>query len=301
MQRFALIFLVHFSLLYCAFSQNVESSRIAFVSYYAFEDEKSGVKILSDAFILSYPHHHGQSTLFQLTKLREQKIKELENKDLTEVQKTEINKHLAELSEKFEAIRKQMLETYEKRKMLLVNPLLEKIHFQLKTISKQNNLLIFNLDKLIDDGSIIFVDEKIDITNPVVSALNEYFKTGQNTTIKIEVTEPKIALLNTELFSDANNGIKHLVNYQNEIKKLIKVELGDNPTKEEVETWKNKNRKIEGYDIYEKIGNSLQKFSLENRFNLILDSSRKIPAELEKFSSFEVTKEFISYYNQKNQ
>lgn len=48
------------------------------------------------------------------------------------------------------------------------------------------------------------------------------------------------------------------------------------------------------------ISKAIQAFATEKRIAFIFDSAEKLPAELEKYPAPDVTKEFISYYNQIN-
>jgi hypothetical protein len=47
-----------------------------------------------------------------------------------------------------------------------------------------------------------------------------------------------------------------------------------------------------------KISEAIRALALGKGFALIFDRSRKLPAELEKYPLQDITKEFISYYNQ---
>lgn len=300
MKRFALLFQILFLFGVSIFSQNTESSRIAFVSYYAFEDEKIGIKKLVEALVLVYPHYHGRDPLFEFETLKQKKSKELENKDLTESQKTEIKKSIAEITEKFEATKKEISELYEKRKNILVQPLLDKIETQLNLIAEQNNLIILDLNELDENAQLLYLDEKTDVTKIIIPILNDFLSTNILLPTKFDIPQPKIALLNTEIFSDETKGINELVVYQKEVAKAMKAELRENPTKEQVDSWNKSEHKIKGSEVFGKIGNAIQTFAKTKEITLIIDSSKNVPAKLQKFPSDDVTNQFISYYNQMN-
>jgi hypothetical protein len=44
----------------------------------------------------------------------------------------------------------------------------------------------------------------------------------------------------------------------------------------------------------------MQSYAEKNEFSIVFNSGNKLPAELENFQIQDITKDFISYYNQLN-
>lgn len=231
-------------------------------------------------------------------KLAQQKKIALENKELTPSQKAELEKSLFDLNNRIKEMVKQRDEVLERRKKIILKPLLDKIETQLNLIPNQNNLIILDLNELDEMGQLLYLDEKTDVTKIVIPILNDFLNTNILLPTKFDIPQPKIALLNTEFFSDETKGINELVVYQKEVAKAMKAELGENPTKEQIDSWNKSERKIKGYEVYRKIGNAIQIFAKTKEITLIIDSSKNVPAKLQKFPSDDVTNQFISYYNQ---
>ncbi|HRH41845.1 MAG TPA: hypothetical protein PKY82_09395 [Pyrinomonadaceae bacterium] len=165
----------------------------------------------------------------------------------------EIKKSLAEINERINLIEKQQKENFEKRKNILVQPLLDKIETQLNLIAEQNNLIILDLNELDENGQLLYLDEKTDVTKIIIPILNDFLSTNILLPTKFDIPQPKIALLNTEIFSDETKGIYELVVYQKEVAKAMKVELGENPTKEQVDSWNKSEHKIKGSEVFGKL------------------------------------------------
>ncbi|MCU1290429.1 MAG: hypothetical protein JWN60_2658 [Acidobacteria bacterium] len=109
----------------------------------------------------------------------------------------------------------------------------------------------------------------------------------------------KVAVINTNTLFDDKNGIKH---YSQEIKKIeqqIKQETGKNRTFEEINERIRKDNP--NNNIVDKIWKAMQSYTNEKGFGIALDSTKKIPDELENIHLQDVTNDFISYYNQLNQ
>lgn len=148
---------------------------------------------------------------------------------------------------------------YERQYREAVQPVGNVILYSLKLIEKENNLIILDGGELETKGLLLAFDEKLNITKSIIPALNDYFKTGVKPTLKLDLPETKIALINISLFENEKN-----------------VKFND--------------------EIFSK----LQIYAKEKSFSLILDSSKELRAELKNFQTQDVTKDFISYYNQMN-
>lgn len=300
MKKFALLFQILFFCVTSLFSQtSIEPSRVAFINPYQFYDDKKGVEILKKASAQLSEDVFGDPTvLYESKEIAEQKKIALENKELTPIQKAELEKSLFDLNNRIKEMVKQRDEVLERRKKIILKPLLDKIETQLNLIAEQNNLIIFDLNELDEMGQLLYLDEKTDVTKIIIPILNDFLNTNILLPTKFDIPQPKIALLNTEIFSDEINGINELVVYQKEVAKAMKAELGENPTTEQVDSWNKSEHKIKGSEVFGKIRNAIQTFAKTKEITLIIDSSKNVPAKLQKFPSDDVTNQFISYYNQ---
>ncbi len=146
-------------------------------------------------------------------------------------------------------------ENFKKRYKILVKPIAIKITDFLKQIEAENNLIIFDGLELEEKGLLLAFDKKIIISENIIALANDFFKTGVKPSLKLNLPEAKIAVIETELF---------------------------------------KTEAINLSNTYE----SLQKYAEQKGLQLILDSSKTLPSELKDFPKQDVTKDFITYYNQ---
>jgi Skp family chaperone for outer membrane proteins len=275
--------------------------RVALVDYNEFYNEKTGVEKLSKAwFTVSDGFRPEPQLLNDGKKLAEQKRIELENKNLTPSEKAELKKSLAELNEQIQAIKKHQDEIIEKRKKIIPKPILDEIENFLEQFAKQNNLILLKV-KTDDFDCFLHLNLQLDITKPIIQLLNEFFKTFLIPNKTLRIPQSKVGSINTESFFSESNGITQLAKIENEFKQKMKSELGNNPTKEQVETWSKTARRKTDSSVFKRIFELIQTFANEHGFNLILDFSKEIPTQLKNIPSDDITNRFISYYNQRNQ
>jgi Skp family chaperone for outer membrane proteins len=148
------------------FAQN----KIAGVDTDAFYDEKSGIKILTNAVISTYDDDFDTPRIRK--RVVELKVEIQRLKTLTkpvESQELEIAKLEAELQKR--------QELYEKRRSILFEPLLKKIQSKLEIFSTQKGYT--KIIDLSDDKSInavLYFDESIDKTTEFIKFCNEEFE-----------------------------------------------------------------------------------------------------------------------------
>jgi hypothetical protein len=201
-------------------------------------------------------------------------------------------------------------EASEKLRKLLVEPVLLEISESLKQIEIQNNVIILELGKLAEKEQLLAFDKKFDITRQFINFFNN--KAGNpNETLKLEIPESKIALIDTRQFEDEENGLKRHSNLSKqffaEVNKEMEKEFGTAKPDLNPETIRNFIQRFPhrishrefGQELI-KIGKAIQTFAEQKEFSFIFDSSKQLPPELRRFPIQDITKEFISYYNQNN-
>lgn len=166
----------------------------------------------------------------------------------------------------------------------------------LKQIESQNNVIILDIAELDRKGQITLLSPALDVTHQVVSMANEYFKTNTKPTLNLNLVTAKIASVKTKSFLDEKSGIRGINEKINETKSLLKNQIGSEPTIEEIKEYLLANR-AQGSYIFQLL-DSMQSFAEKNDFNVVLDSSQRLPAALKDFQIQDITKDFISYYNQ---
>ncbi|HEX8288822.1 MAG TPA: hypothetical protein VF556_12545 [Pyrinomonadaceae bacterium] len=189
-------------------------------------------------------------------------------------------------------------ESHEKRKKILVDPVSDEIANLIKQLEFQNQIIILDGVKLQINGHLIGYNEKLNITNTIIPVLNEYFKTSLKPNLKLNLPEAKIAVINTNIFYDKKAGIKEYLPQIKKVEEQIKNETGKSPTEEEIinRAWRDNSQNY----IDNKIAKEIQSFTNEKGFGITLDSSKKIPHELENIPLQDITNDFISYYNRLN-
>lgn len=148
------------------FAQN----KIAVVNSDAFYNEKSGVKVLTNAVIAS------DGDDFETPRIRKRieelkiEIEKLKNSIKPyESQKLEISKLESQLQKK--------QEIFEKRRSILVEPVLKRIEAKLEIFSKQKGytkVIDLSDDKIAN--AVLFINESIDVTNEFIKFCNEEFE-----------------------------------------------------------------------------------------------------------------------------
>lgn len=166
-------------------------------------------------------------------------------------------------------------ELINKRKTILVDPVVSDINKSLSEIENQSNLHIFKIETHSNSDSILAVDKNIDLTEKFI-----FFYNGQTNKQKADVdfTVPKskIGVINTRMFFDKLNGIKSFA----EFKENNNSEYICGKTK-----------------LCQEFGKNIQSFAEKNEFGIIFDSSKELPLELKNLKTIDITKEFISEYN----
>jgi hypothetical protein len=240
---------------------------IALFDNYSFSDSKNGINKLQKAYfyidqLSCFPN---QDTL--------SRIKELENSSLSSEDRKE---KLSQLKKIFE-------EQSAKREKILVEPVLNEISEALKQLGYQNNVIFLDGAKLEENGQLLAFDRKLDLSDKITKAINDYFTAGIVTNLRPDLSEMKIAVIDGNLFD-----------------KFYLTKQLDNKTKE-VKEGKSESELATEHNLILNYRKDIQEFANKNRFNLILDSNKRIPVELENFPIQDVTSEFISYLNHKKQ
>lgn len=234
---------------------------IALFNSFAFEDEKNGIKKLVDAE--SIANNPGF-------------IAEQDKKKRLEIYK----------------------EVYRRREETIVKPVKSEIAALIKQIGNQNNIVLLDGIELQLNGQLLGFNEKLNITEILIPEINEYFKTGSKPNLKVNLPSAKIAVINPNTFSDEKTGVKGYLQEIEKAKRQIQKETGNNPKIEEIVN-RIRINDLES-NIVDKIFKAMQSYTKLKEFSLILDSTKKIPEGLENFPIQDITKEFISYYNQSN-
>ncbi len=167
-------------------------------------------------------------------------------------------------------------ETYRKKERETVGPILTEIENALAKIASDNNLLILDPGKLFDDGLLLVLDFKTDLTKQFIGYFNDRAKKSDKP-FKLEALRSKIGVVRVTQFFDKQNGLN------------VFVRSGDNSITPETACKKTK--------ICAVIGNAIQVFALKNGFTVVFDSSKELPPELDGYPIEDITAAFIEEYN----
>lgn len=235
------------------------TKRIAFYNSYQFADKKNGVERYAQALELL-----GYICIFEKD---EEKRKEL------------------------------YMEAYKRHTKLAIEPIKNEIYDLLKQIEIQNNITLFDIVELGNKNQLLTFDQKSDISQNLITILNDRFKTKSKPNFTLNLPEQKFAKINTELFFDEKTGIKSIAAKSGAIKNLLTKETGTNPSLNEIQAYF---LKVNTEFDLTQIGVASQDFAMKNGYTAIFNSSKNLPAELENFQITDITNDFISYYNQLN-
>ncbi len=161
---------------------------------------------------------------------------------------------------------------YDERYRTLVVPVENEISAFLKKVEATNNFEIWDLADIEQTGQVISFNDRFDITAKVISLINLYFEEKREPLLTLVIPETKLAAINTD---------------------LLLIELG------KTAKFKEKFKQSEALTKAE-IGRGIKSYSDKNGFGVVFDSKRKLPSELQNFQIQDITKDFISYYNQLN-
>ncbi|CAN5605026.1 hypothetical protein BH20ACI4_BH20ACI4_21890 [soil metagenome] len=169
-------------------------------------------------------------------------------------------------------------EIVKKQEKILVEPVKNKINYLLSEIEKQNNLKILRMDDLDRISSVLAVNIKFDLTEKFITFYNSQ-PNQQKVFSDFTVPKSKIGVVNTKLFFDKLKGIKSFA------------EFNENNNSEYI---------CGKTSLCQELGKAIQTFAEKNEFGIILDSSKELPLELKDLKTIDITKEFISEYNNSN-
>lgn len=169
-------------------------------------------------------------------------------------------------------------ELINKRKDILVIPIIKDINNSLSEIENQNSLKISKIEDHSKLQSIIAVNKNMNLTEKFITFYNAQ---ANKQKIDVDFTVPKsqIGVIDTRKFFDKLNGIKSFA------------EFGENNNPEYI-CGKTK--------LCQELGKAMQTFAEKNEFGIILDSSKELPLEFKDLKTIDITKEFISEYNNSN-
>lgn len=282
---FSSIILV-FILFSASFSQEKAgdfSNQIVFIDQFQYYEEKTGIKRIVKAYKQLDISGCSPANSSEISKI----ANELKNTDLTTeapLEKELLLKKL--LGEQYQ----EWKEDYKRREKILVEPISKEIADLIKEIETRNSLKIIFADEVSGFGSLLFYDEKLDITQDFIDSYNDPKKDFGN--VGLNVPQSKIALINTEKFYDQNTGLKQV------LLEFIKIESIANKSNETL-TESEKIRRKDYSRFLSGIGTEIEQFSKSKGFNITFDSSRKLPEKLVNIDSQDITEEFIQYYNNK--
>ncbi len=198
---------------------------------------------------------------------------------------------------------------WQQREKKFVEPVMNEIRQSLKQIEAQNNVLIIDVYELDKNNLILAYDEKFTITTQFIDYFNDKRK-NPAAVLKLDAPTPQIAFIDTSLFENEKTGLivftKLMKKFGEEFDKALTEEFGAAKPDINSEAFKNfafrYSHRSENYLGKEmaKISKAIQTFAIEKRIAFIFDPAKKLPVELGKYPAPDVTKEFISYYNQIN-
>ena len=192
------------------------------------------------------------------------------------------NKGISQLTKAWDAVYHNCYtcseEFINKRKDILVFPIIKNINKFLSEIENQNDLKILKIEDHSKLQSIITVNKNINLTDKFISFYNAQ-SNNQKTDVDFTVPKSKIGVIDTRVFFDKLNGIKSFA------------EFGENNNFEYI-CGKTK--------LCQELGRAMQTFAEKNDFGIILDSTKELPLELKDLKTIDITMEFISEYNNSN-
>lgn len=212
-------------------NENIELKKIALYNRYAFEDDKTGIRRLVDAYATA------------------------ENPGF--IPERDINRDR---------------EQYEKRKRVLVDPILNEITGTLKRLESENNITILDGVELEENSLLLAFDSQFNMTDTLISYFNNKPRKSSEA-LKLDVAPSKVGSINTTILFDQKIGIKGF-------SEIYSFE----------ELCKNKQKCTE-------LSNKLQLFALGRGFSIILDSKKPLPDKLKELVSTDLTLEFIGQFN----
>ena len=106
-------------------------------------------------------------------------------------------------------------EAYKKHYKFIIEPIENEISALIRQIETQNNLMILDLVEINKNGQILAIDEKFDISEPLIAFFNEYFKTKTKPNLSLNLPNLKIGTINTVSFKDEKSGIKKFLILKN--------------------------------------------------------------------------------------
>jgi hypothetical protein len=152
------------------FAQN----KIAFVNGYAFYVEKSGIKKLTQAIVLTYDCDFISPGFIKEIDALKNEINDLKTQGKSIDEKV---LELSKIEEVFKSFREKREESYKKRYSILIGPIEEKIKVKLNLFEKERGYTkIFDLsdDKVLE--TFLYLDESMDVTNEFIKFCNKEFE-----------------------------------------------------------------------------------------------------------------------------
>lgn len=184
------------------------------------------------------------------------------------------------ISEKDEQKRKEIFEqNYKFRQSQIVEPVLQEITEAIRKIESENNLVVLQVGEMVDKNHLLAINQRFEITKQFIAFFN---KQSKNTTevLRLDIQDSKVASVDTLFFFDKNHGIRKLTEAIDN-----KGYTAGNVCQQTV--------------ICTDIGKVIQTFVDSKGYSLIFDSSRKLPDAVKDVKVEDVTKDFISFFNNK--
>lgn len=265
-----------FILFSASFSQeNFIVKKIGFIDRYALEDNETGIKAITNAYEDLY--------IEECFSPIQQILYHLKKPDLSPEERNKKEILLKDLVEESKKIR-------ENREKIVLEPIYKKVFEFINIIEKNNNFTILFADELYLNKSLLFVEKDLDFSDSFIKAFDT--PNIRVESIKVNIPDSRIALMNTERFYDTDSGLKQLLL---EFKKIEPITNRINETLTDSE----KIRRNDYSKFISNIGQEIVEFSKNKGFNIVFDSSKKLPQQLQNVDSKDITEEFIQYFNNK--
>jgi len=170
---------------------------------------------------------------------------------------------------------KKAREEYEKRRKILVDPVLTKMNADIKRFAEFNRVFLLDLEAPEFAEAILAYNERYDITKTLTIFLNDISDhLGEGS--RLDIDPSKIGFIDTNIFFDPKRGVKG----------FVMPETGS------------VGEFCENSGKCQDVGEFIQSYAIRNGFSLIVDSSKPMSSEIQQVACIDLTNDFIATYNE---
>lgn len=161
---------------------------------------------------------------------------------------------------------------YERRRKILVEPVLNELRSEMTVISKSNGFHLFEGLSLDEHQFLLALDDRLNVTSQLIRHFNRVSSKSGRLIADIEIPSTRIGTIDVKKLYGSSTGLRgfesatdlHLYCEDGKCKRL--------------------------YDL-------LRKFTMDQKYGALFDSSRDLPKRIREIACFDATNEFIDYFN----